>query len=427
MNFNKLFSFGYPSFTEDPDLFYNCLKNSSEKYRNELFDIYFSVPYKYTFNGQEFAYGDVMGAPISDAHVQSLMRIQKEFGIELSLTFNETYPNKELVDDLSVFDGFIKHIGKYYDMGIRSCTISHVHMMATGVLQRNFPEMRWKNTVNHIITNPQQVVDYHLLGYDVINLDRSLNRDMDMLRKIQPVRKKYPNLILSLLVTEGCMPHCPFKVEHDTMNKTPDWNYWKHHGNLTCKIWRHNETNDLPRIGTDMVWGDKKTFLEYAELVDYFKFSGRMGQLPAGDTNQKFIWSNISHIKGSRWTADNWDLNKVIESGTKYATADCFEDIINNSDGVVSNFQHGRFVNKDHVCDISQYKDIDKETAWGTGKGRALNHVLKNCKNECWDCHACERTFGIPDFDSLIQLNRDASVLRGHAEHFKGIPIVQQL
>ena len=50
---------------------------------------------------------------------------------------------------------------------------------------------------------------------------------MDALKAIQPLRKKYPEMELSLLVTEGCMPHCPFKVEHDTMNKEPEFQYWK--------------------------------------------------------------------------------------------------------------------------------------------------------------------------------------------------------
>lgn len=424
-NFDKLFSFGYPSFTKDPDLYYNCLKNSHPRYRAEIFDIYFSDPYRYTWNGQERIYGDVMGAALPDEHIKSLLKIQKEFGIEISLTFNETYPNRELVEDIPTLRGFVAHVGKYYEMGVRSCTISHVHMMATGILQREFPEMRWKNTVNHIITTPQQVVDYHTLGYDVINLDRSLNRNMDMLNSMQPLRKKYPNLVLSLLVTEGCMPNCAFKVEHDTMNKEIGWNYFNNHGNMTCKRWRHSVVNEMPRVGTEMVWGNKETFEEYRSKVDYFKFSGRMMAFPDSDSNQKLVWSNISHIKGQKWASDNANLNSVIESGSKYAIADYFEEIIQNDPGVISNFQPLRYCNVNYGSTFDQVKDIDRETVWTTGKGRSLNHVLKNCKNECWDCHACERTFGADDIDSLIEVNRDVSALKGHAEHFKGIPIVR--
>jgi hypothetical protein len=425
-NYDKLFSFGYPSFTQDPELYYHCIKNSHPRYRAEIFDIYFSDPYRYKYNGVERIYGDVMAAPLGEAHIKTLLRIQKEFDIEISLTFNETYPNRELVEDMEVMDGFVRHIGKYYDMGVRSCTISHVHMMATSVLQRAFPEMRWKNTVNHIITTPQQVVDYHTLGYDVINLDRSLNRNMDALEAMQPLRKKFPNLILSLLVTEGCMPNCAFKVEHDTMNKEIGWNYFGAHGNMTCKRWRHQMYNELPRIGTEMVWADKKTFEEYRSKVDYFKFSGRMMAMPNNSYDQKLVWSNIAHIKGQKWAADNANLNSVLESGAMYSIANYFEEIMENDPGVVSNFQPLRYCHVDTASTFEHVKQIDNETVWTKGKGRALNAVLKNCKNECWDCHACERTFGAPDFDSLIEVNRDAQALRGHANHFKGIKVVTE-
>lgn len=423
--YNKKFSIGYPSFSKNPKIFYETLKNSSQQYRDEIFDVYFSDPYKYTFNGNQYAYGDVMGAGLDQENIDCLLKIQNELGIPISITFNETYPNRELTDDRSVLEGFIKHIQKYYDLGVRSCTISHVHLMALGILQYKFPEMLWKNTVNHIITKPQQVVDYHLLGYDVINLDRSLNRDMDMLREIAKVKKKYPNIILSLLVSEACMPDCPFKTEHDTMNKNVGWDYWDHHGNISCKIWRHQEYNDLPRIGTEMVWADKATFDEYNDLVDYFKFSGRMSNLPdpASGKPQKYTWSNIAHIKGQAFNAAYFSFDEIVNDGNiKYAFFDSFTDLMNNasSNTVISNFKHYRYVDAITPQTFDQMHEVDAMTVWGSKKGKALNKVLKTCKNECWDCHACEKTFGAPPFDSLIEVNRDASILRGHAIFFQG-------
>jgi hypothetical protein len=146
--------------------------------------------------------------------------------------------------------------------------------------------------------------------------------------------------------------------------------------------------------------------------------------LPNNTYDQKFVWSNMSHIKGQRWLTDTADFNTMVESGQQYGLADYFEQVVTNNPGVISNFQPLRYVNKDVAPTFENVENIDKSTVWGTGKGRALNHVLKTCKNECWDCHACERTFNAPDFDSLIEINRDASILRGHANHFKGIPVV---
>lgn len=421
--YNKKFSIGYPSFSKDPSIFFNTLKNSSQQYRDEIFDVYFSDPYTYEFQGKQYAYGDVMGAGLNEENLKYILKIQNELNITVSITFNETYPNRELTDDRTVLLGFIEHLRKYYNAGVRSCTISHVHLMALGILQKEFPEMLWKNTVNHIITKPQQVVDYHLIGYDVINLDRSLNRHIEILKEMQPLRKKYPKLILSLLVSEACMPDCPFKVEHDTMNKNVGWDYWSHHGNITCSLWRHQIYNDLPRIGTEMVWANKETFNEYAELVDYFKFSGRMSNLPTMEYPQKFIWSNIAHIKGQNFNAPYFDFNEVInDNNVKYSFFDSFTELMEHSENfVVSNFKHYRFCSIDKKPNKNYIGIIDSETVWGNKKGQALNKILMNCRNECWNCHACEETFGAPHFDSLIEINRNVKNLRGHSNHFNGL------
>jgi hypothetical protein len=47
-------------------------------------------------------------------------------------------------------------------------------------------------------------------------LDRSLNRDFDKLRRLIGEIKEYDeSLKIEILVNEGCMLHCPFKINHD--------------------------------------------------------------------------------------------------------------------------------------------------------------------------------------------------------------------
>lgn len=46
--------------------------------------------------------------------------------------------------------------------------------------------------------------------------DRTLNRRMDALEELtKQVRKKHPGMMIELLVNEGCLYQCPFKVNHD--------------------------------------------------------------------------------------------------------------------------------------------------------------------------------------------------------------------
>ena len=87
------------------------------------------------------------------------------------------------------FGYFDKFIGEFYERGLRMCTIGNIHLMGTGHLQKNFPDMKWKNTVNHIVANPQQMVDMHSLGYNLIQFDRSLNRNLRELKRMSKEAK----------------------------------------------------------------------------------------------------------------------------------------------------------------------------------------------------------------------------------------------
>jgi collagenase-like PrtC family protease len=50
-----------------------------------------------------------------------------------------------------------------------------------------------------------------------IILDRSLNRNLDELAKIAlKMHRHFPSLKIEVLANEGCLPHCPFKLSHDS-------------------------------------------------------------------------------------------------------------------------------------------------------------------------------------------------------------------
>ena len=36
-------------------------------------------------------------------------------------------------------------------------------------------------------------------------------------------------------------------------------------------------------------------------------------------------------------------------------------------------------------------------------EGRRLERTLQTCRNQCWDCHLCERVFGLRPVDSLVR------------------------
>ena len=57
--------------------------------------------------------------------------------------------------------------------------------------------------------------------------------------------------------------------------------------------------------------------------------------------------------------------------------------------------------------DYEKYTNIlskHSHNVWVTEAGRNLTKILFKCKSQCWDCHKCEETFGVPNFDSVLEL-----------------------
>lgn len=402
MNLNKRFSI--PHFDNIPtqSLYYEAIKNSSQQFRDEIYDIYFGKNFRYNYQEQEIyddyakshevVYGNVMGVEASDKQVDYLFKIQEEFGIEVSLTINQLNIPVEIFYSKNdrVINAFRHWLQEFYDRGLRNCTLANSHMMRTGFLQKQFPEMKWKNTVNQQVSTAQQVLDYLHLGYNVIQLDRSLNRNMDELKTIKDVvenyKNKYPekHVKTSLLVAEDCLPLCPFKREHDDLQiYHTKIDYWYSHlGALTCSRWKRTPAKAwVPRFGTNCCWATVDTFKEYAELVDIFKHSGRLRSVPQGLGNMQGGW-----LFGDR------------------AAVRSFSEIIENKLEPVHFWLFRTGIFPPPTTNIKDIKEDLKDNFWMTDEGKRLEQRVKNCKNQCYKCHLCERTFRLPDFDSLIEL-----------------------
>ena len=389
---------------DDETFFYNIIANADQSFRDEIDDIYFAKDFHYKFHGQNRRYGDVMGKNASDLQIDNLFKIQEKWGIPASLTLNqETHPT-EIIIDPEIRKQFVNFIGEFYDRGLRVCTISNIHLMGTGILQKSFPEMNWKNTVNHIVGNCQQMVDLHVLGYNYIQLDRQLNRNMSNLRRMSRLAKDR-GIKTFLLASEGCMPFCPFKEEHDTVQPWIGSNQGKSYfgtlNKISCDKWRFPDRwGQPPRIGTSCVWDTNERFDMYNNLVDVFKFSGRLIKMMGVVPESKAVWSYIDK------------KDDVIFIGK------CFEDVYNNGQGFLSNWdglgyvtvdpsqEHNYFLGNPGVGERCKAYFDSIEHPYKTEAGIKMCKALPNCKNQCYDCHLCEDAYGYDHFDSLAQINR---------------------
>jgi len=398
---------------DNENFFYSIIDNADQSYRDEIADIYFAKAFHYKFGGTDRRYGDVMGKEATDKQVDNLFKLQEKYGIPISLTINqETHPVEILTNEF-IRNNFIKFIGEFYERGLRMCTIGNIHLMGAGHLQKNFPEMKWKNTVNHIVVNTQQMVDLHCLGYDMIQIDRSINRNMTELRRMSKCARKR-GITTYLLASEGCMPFCPFKQEHDIVQpwigSTMDKDYFLTLADISCNKWRFDTyTEQLPRIGTSCVWDTNERFDAYNELVDVFKYSGRLKSPFLGMQPDSYAcWSYIGGGKG-----DEEGIAKEI------FVAKSFEDVYNTGVGFLSDWNGLGFVTTPTEEDIEKYfvhypavkeKVINwfdnLEHHYKSEAGVKMCKALPNCKNQCYDCHLCEDAYGFEHFDSLAQINR---------------------
>jgi hypothetical protein len=165
----------------------------------------------------------------------------------------------------------------------------------------------------------------------------------------------------------------------------------------------------MPRIGTDLIYIDEENFNEFAELVDVFKYTGRVGNLEEveGDINDyKFVWGVTATSSALFvYSGNNYSKNDL----GWWMTSDSHSDILKNKLTPLNNWSSAKIVKKDFISeDTWKYKDrVFLDNIWATKKGKSLAKILKDCKNQCWDCHACEKVFKVTPVDSIIQINRE--------------------
>jgi hypothetical protein len=407
MNFNKRFSIAhYDRFHgEYASTYYTMMKNADPAYIANIHDIYFGKYFYYTYNGVEKRCGNPMGVEASDEQIDYLFKLQEELGVEISLTFNTVEVPHEVAFDPAVTEQFVEWIGSYYDRGLRSCTMSSEHIMRSGLLQKRCPDMRWKSTVNQIVSDAQQFIDYAYLGYNTILLDRSLNRNLKELKRIRAAQnylnRKKPNkpVLTSLLIAEACIYHCPFKKEHDSVGEVIGTDYFKGPANLTCNGWRSlKEFAELPRSGVNVVANGAETLSKFGDLVDIFKYSGRL-TIPVLKPDE------AKYMKSVWYYNDTSKFKQLTSPVNSTVYANDFAEIAANNlvpmHAWIPGWIDTRWIREDYKTTYQPYTGI-----WSTEQGQRLEKLLTNCRNQCWDCHECERTFGMQDIDSALQIRK---------------------
>ena len=330
----KIFSIPLNPFTSQK-YFEEIFMPFLDSHKEWIYDIYF------TSRIEPFTQ-DAMGAFIKegdkDILIQNALFIQESLGIQVSATFN----NINVSPKFENYRLFKKNFKDLYDAGIQSATIPHAHWVALG-LKKEFPNLKIKNTILRKVATAQDYVLAAEQGFDYINIDRILMRDLETLKEIkraqsyikQKIGKHVP---IALLTNEGCFGRCPMMDEHYSYNnlKTPnDLPYFKHEiSKVTCEYKWEKEINAF-FFKAATIPPFKEEYDEFLQYVDVFKMHGRDSFNRLNET--------ISIIK-------NYALN---------------QDVLQD--------------NSKAYLDGVSYEEL-----------KSWRRKIKTCKFQCWDCNYCD-------------------------------------
>jgi hypothetical protein len=350
MNKKHIFSLPFPNSMPEKE-FTEWFIPFLKEYKEYIYDIYFtsSIP---PFLNDAMSVGIMKKeGVVQDPRHETIrvfnlmMGVQEHLGIKVSATYNNTTvePTQENLDL------FIRNLKPLYARGLRSMTIPHYHWMVSGQLRKEFPDMTIKNTILRKVSKPQEYADWCEAGFDVINIDRYNIRDRDNLKKLKKAYDRYKKPMV-ILVNEWCKGLCPAMDEHYDINNSTNvtGSYFEQPlGCFTCQHWGKNIPHYfLQNANMPMFREDFDEILEYMQVL---KLHGR--------GEESLFKESIDIIK--RYARGDEIVLKQMHDGVMRAN-----------------------------CDPEKLK------SWRV--------FTKNCKFECWDCHACEDVYRSGGYDGLF-------------------------
>lgn len=307
--------------------------NFCAEHKDLIYDLYFTCrmpPFVQDAMGDVFVSDQDAAAPIHTA-----LHIQSTLGISVSATFN----NIDVPPTQKNLDLFIKNFQQLYDAGVRSATIPHTHWVATGQIQKAFPELYIKNTILRNVAKASDVAKAAESGFNYVNLDRDLMRDRDELIKCRKAADKY-GIRISLLANEGCLGGCPMMDEHFQFNNSRKGGaqYFNDPiSRVSCPKWSVKDPATALKTANIPPW--REDWVELLQYVDVFKMHGR---------------ESITQLFNTMSIVSNFKAEKEI---------------------LFDEFQ-------DYLADTNLTKAIG---AW--------RQFIKNCKFDCWDCNKCDKLY----------------------------------
>jgi collagenase-like PrtC family protease len=173
---------------------------------DQINDIYFS----------DNRFGSARALELDEEMLVELYTIRNKYGIKLHYLINGNYYSNESYEKVHEI---IEHIK---DIDVDILTMNNTYLLRDwqfiDIIRNCRPnKVEIKNSVNNLPRTVKDVVFLvEVLKVDHIVVDRSLNRNLDELKKIRSYCKEQ-NINITMLVNEGCIVDCLWKNIDDMM------------------------------------------------------------------------------------------------------------------------------------------------------------------------------------------------------------------
>lgn len=286
--------------------------------KNKIHDIYFSDP-----NLSPSCRGSLPKDLVDWNEINQL----KELGIELNYVVNAQF-----YKDYS----FIEKVSKLAPL-VSTLTINNPFILNNKIGDGLKEKFKIKSSVNNKIRSKKDI-DFWItkLGTKNINIDRDINRDIDLITELYNYTKSIDESVeITMLVNEGCIINCPFKQMCDT----------GFHSEFSDEDILVNKLSGCADIYSTQLSEILKSPLvlpfqidNYNGIVDVFKLAGRGESLD-------MVAKKIDSYLNNNWI---YSLNDIISTTTS--------------------------------LDVKLYSLIEYN----------YNKITKNCKSDCSNCNKCD-------------------------------------
>ncbi len=233
-------------------------------YKDHIDAFYFPLPQKYLGSGRNI--------PQPRNYVNQVPKIIERcnsLNITSQLLLNATCEG-EFGLSRNFFKRLVSYIKKLRGIGLGSIVITNP--IYINRLKEEISDIRIESSVNCYIKTIEQALYLKDLGVDVLTIDRDINRNIPLIKEI----KNRTNLKIRLMLNEGCLRNCPFRIMHynylshrNSIPKRPiDGTFPDHH---CIEIYLRNTAKvfSIPFIPPDAL-------RHYESFVDYYKLSTRV-------------------------------------------------------------------------------------------------------------------------------------------------------